>query len=127
MSRWLDRTLLLGPYIALATNEKEFKRLLRSMDLETDAPWLRDKWNASAHWWEQDSNMVCIVCIKMYRERDPIEVASLIAHEATHIWQVIERKIGGDIGDEMEAYAIQNLCQTLFTEYARRLNERPHP
>ena len=34
MSKWLDRTLLVGPYLALATNEKDYLRLVKDAKVE---------------------------------------------------------------------------------------------
>ena len=126
VSKWLERTLLQGPYLALATSPRQFKELVRGMDLELPEIWLRPQWNACTHSWEKGSEILCIVCIDLKRslEVGPTHAAALLAHEAVHVWQRARDRIGGDIGDEMEAYAVQNICQSLFDAYVKELERK---
>lgn len=51
-----------------------------------------------------------------------VAVASIIVHEAVHIWQYTCEMIGEDKpGVEQEAYAIQYISQELFLQYRRHL------
>lgn len=44
-----------------------------------------------------------------------VEIAGILAHEATHVWQLIREQIGEESpGMEMEAYAIQAIFQGLY-------------
>jgi hypothetical protein len=68
---------------------------------------------------------VCIVCIDQSLDRNAIEVAGLLIHEAVHIWQQHCDDIGeSDPGREQEAYAIQAISQELLAEFARRMGAR---
>jgi hypothetical protein len=50
-----------------------------------------------------------------------IGLAALLVHEAVHIWQRCCDCIGEtNPGDEQEAYAIQNIAQTLMEAYAEK-------
>jgi predicted Zn-dependent protease len=64
---------------------------------------------------------VCVVCVQGWENRDPIEIAGLLVHEAVHVWQEHAYSIGEDTpGSEQEAYAIQAVAQELLAEFARR-------
>jgi hypothetical protein len=122
---WLNRTLLVGPNLALVTSEAEIKKLAKEFDVFPPEVWLPDHWDACTHTWRVGSQLICIVCINMKRasEMAPTHVAALLVHEATHVWQETKEKIGGGIGHESEAYAMQNICRELFDAYARKIQK----
>lgn len=50
-----------------------------------------------------------------HKDTDIVNMFSLIAHEATHVWQFLCLEIGEDNPSiECEAYAIQNICRDLM-------------
>ena len=119
---WLDRTLLVGPYLALVTSEAEMLRLTREAKVTPPEHWCgNDGWDACTHTWRKGTELICIVAInpKYTKDMPPTHVAALIVHEATHVWQETKDKIGGNIGNEAEAYAMQNICRELFNAYAK--------
>ena len=120
--RWLSRRIAApGPYLTLALNQDEFDRILRQMKVKLDAPWVRASAHATAHVFENRQGVACIVGIRDWVGRDPIEVAGLLVHEAVHIWQEYATAIGEkNPGSEQEAYAIQSISQELMAEFARR-------
>jgi hypothetical protein len=123
---WLDRTLLVGPHLALVTNEEEILALTKEVDVDPPAHWCgSDKWHACTHTWQVGAELICIVAINMEyaKEMPATHVAALLVHEATHVWQEVREKIGGNIGDESEAYAMQNICRELFDAYAKKLGD----
>jgi hypothetical protein len=99
------------------------KAAVKELGVEPPENWLPETWNACTHVWHLGPELACIVCIRVdqAKQQDPIIVASLLTHEAVHVWQNTRRKIGGDTGDEMEAYAIQNISQTLFEAYKKAI------
>lgn len=126
MTKWLDRTLLVGPYLALATNEQEYLSLVKSAKLEPARHWCGDAgYDACTHTWRKGTELICIVTINPEYTKDmpPTHVAALLVHEATHVWQETKDKIGGNIGHEAEAYAMQNICRELFNAY-RKFKEK---
>jgi hypothetical protein len=65
---------------------------------------------------------VAIVCMTPNFEKyTGVQIAALLVHEAVHIWQKHAAYIGAwnDHGDEEEAYAIQNIAQSLMEDFAR--------
>ena len=124
---WLDRTLLVGPFLALATSEAELKILVKEAKVEPPEHWCgNSNWHACTHSWYNPEGLVCIVCINLDHTKNmkPTHVAALIVHEATHVWQETKQTIGGNIGNESEAYAMQNICRELFDAYSIRARGR---
>jgi hypothetical protein len=61
---------------------------------------------------------VAIVTMNNDLDKDPVQVAALLVHEAVHIKQAILRYFGEDnIGDETEAYLVQRISQDLMNMY----------
>ncbi len=115
-----------GPYLILCTNEDEFKAVIKH--IEYDKPygnkWITDGANASTHTLEMDAGTVCIVCLQTKPEVTGCDIASLLVHEAVHVFQRYCQSIGEDDPSmEFEAYSIQNICSELFDEFARRIKE----
>ena len=96
---WLERSLLTGPYLTLCLTPKQFVRAMKDMKLtERPEDWLRnDHCGATVHLRTRGGQLVCIVCLRPPGKNISIEqVAGLLAHEATHIWQYFRRRIGED-------------------------------
>ena len=119
MIKWIDRTLMYGPRVALVTSARDFRRALRDAGIADDGAWIESHWHACTHAYDVDGVLVCIVAIDARKAatQDPIDVASLLAHEAVHVWQRVAETLGGDVGREMPAYAIQNICAHLMRAY----------
>lgn len=124
-TRWLDRRIACaGPHLALCLSEEELREACRH--LKVAAPkFVNNAWSdATTHFFEKDGAETVVVCLAGYEERDPVEVAGLLVHEAVHIWQSYAERIGErNPGAEQEAYAIQAIAQELMAEFARRQTE----
>ena len=114
----LSRTLFTGPCsIFLCRTEGDFSRLKKQLGIQNDLPFLGAQANATTHAFERGNDNVYIVCLGDTKGRTKTQIHSLLVHEAVHIWQWIKLQIGEkEPSVEFEAYAIQNLCQTLFDE-----------
>ena len=127
-TQWLDRRIAApGPYLALCLSEAEFMVAMRHCDITHPPPWIKtDHAHATAHYLQNPGgDLVCVVCLREWEDRDPIEVAGLLVHEAVHAWQEYADRIDEHFpGREQEAYAIQAIAQELMAEFARRLGVR---
>ena len=122
--RWLERALVVGPYLTLCLTEADFNRELRKIKLS------RSEWpqfmktaqaDASAHLFEYKRRVCVIVCLRNYEQLDPVSVAGLLVHEAVHIWQRFCDHIGeAEPSVEFEAYSIQAISQRLMWEFVRQ-------
>lgn len=75
--------------------------------------------NATTHYlFSKHGDASIIVTLSDYKDRDPIQVAGLLTHEAVHIWQTIKEQINEKYPSrEFEAYAIQQITQQLLWAY----------
>jgi hypothetical protein len=86
---WLDRELVAGPYLALATSEADYRKAMRHLKVPREqwAPWLADDSLGCMHTLKNPSGSVCcVVCVRLGAQA-PIEAAATLIHEAVHVWQ----------------------------------------
>lgn len=124
-TKWLDRRVACpGPYLTLCLNEAEYRKAMNHLRIEGFGPWIKsDVAHATTHQCTNPKNQpACVVCMRDWEGRHPVEVAGMLVHEAVHIWQFYADAIGErDPGDEQEAYAVQCIAQELMAEFARRM------
>lgn len=121
---WLDRRIAKsGPYLTLCLSEQEFRDTLAHCKITDRIDWVSSGADATMHTLDHESgDLVCIVCLRDYAGRDPVEVAGMLVHEAVHVWQRYADAMGErHPGSEQEAYAIQAIAQELMAEFARRM------
>lgn len=121
---WCDRRLVESPYhLALCLDEKAYISATRRMKIKRSdlPPWIISPVaDATLHTFHNHDhgNLCAIVCL---RERDGIDrnqVASLLVHEAVHLWQEIKVAIGErEPSKEFEAYSVQRIFQELIYAY----------
>ena len=129
MTKWLDSALIKSKInYCLCLSQKEYVKVLKrlNVDTATSTEWVVDGTAAaSTHHWILDSGKVSIVCVNLDKEaykEDPICIAGVLVHEATHIWQEFCEDIGEKHPSrEFEAYSIQWISQELMWEYKRRM------
>lgn len=121
--KWLDRRIAApGPYLALCLTEKSFAKALDHCGIKERVNFVRSEHShATTHiCTNQKSETVCIVTIRDWKGREPIEVAGLLIHEAVHVWQEYCKSIGEtNPATEQEAYGIQSIAQELMAEFDR--------
>lgn len=126
-TKWLDRRIAApGPFLALCLTERDFLATMRHCKIKNTPAWIKTKAaHATTHFLEDESGLACVVCLRGHEDRDPIEIAGLLVHEAVHVWQEYADSIGeAKPGSEQEAYAIQAIAQELMAEYARLTGNR---
>ena len=120
-TNWLDRAIVFGPFMALFSDETSYLTEMKRLEVKNIPPFLPDSANACVHCLHRDGDQMSIVCIDRNRKFTPLQAAAILTHEAVHIWQNFKRHIGEDNpSSEFEAYAIQNITQTLLEEYERQ-------
>lgn len=113
---WCDRTMVRGPYYCLVTTEVLFRQELKRLNIKGDLSYTNTETsNATCYEFENNGTTSFIVTMKDWEGKDPIEVAGLIVHEATHIKQHVMRIIGEkNPSNEFEAYMMQNIAANLM-------------
>lgn len=121
--KWLDRGVLMTPYLALCVTEDEYHATLKHRKFSGDIPSFTGSGHdgATTHILSDcHGSLVCLVNCH-FETKDAAQVAALMAHEAVHVWKAQMDDIGEDCpGEEIEAYGIQNITQTLYAEAIRR-------
>lgn len=121
---WLDRALVVGPYVALCLSKAEFRACLKRLQYPGETPdFLKtDRANATVHFIDNPDGQLCaLVCLGSTAGRTPLEIAGLLVHEAVHIWQEFCDSIGErGPSREFEAYSIQCIAQRLMESFAQR-------
>ena len=122
--KWLNPTLLSsGVSYTLCTSEEQFDQLMRHMlaDHRDGSRWINPGACATTHHLARypDRSESCVVCIDGSRtDVTGVQVASLLVHEAVHVWQRILHSMGEtDPSPEFEAYSIQGIAQNLMQSY----------
>jgi hypothetical protein len=122
--KWLNRDLIVGPYLGLALSQKDFEAALRHCKVpKTEwADFINAGADATMHTLTNpDGGMVCIVGIRPGPEHTGPQIAAMLVHEAVHVWQAWCDKIGErEPSSEFEAYSIQAISQRLMCAYAEK-------
>lgn len=127
--KWCDRDLWQCRYAyGLCLSEKDFRQEMKRMNVapHQTPSWISDGANATTHFLEHpDGNKAAIVCIDgSDKNMTGIQVASILVHEAVHIWQEHRDAIGEQKpGSESEAYAIQSISHRLMEAYVQKGKE----
>ena len=121
--KWCDRALWQCRYsYGLCLNEKDFQKQLKSMSVPPHqwVSWVTPGADATTHFLNHpEGAKAAIVCLDTEKNLNGIQIASVLVHEAVHIWQEHRREVGEhEPADESEAYAIQALSQRLMEAYA---------
>lgn len=124
-TKWLDRDLITGPYIALVLSEAEYGKAMKECGIPwaDQPPWiLADHADATVHRLRNPSKEdVHIVALRVRPGIAGVQVAAMLVHEAVHIWQWYKKRIGEKKpSKEFEAYSIQCISQRLMQAYADR-------
>jgi hypothetical protein len=127
--KWLDRSFINGPYLALVLSEKDYHRAMSAfkMPLHQRDAWIKnDHADATAHILEHpDRGMAVVVALRVREGIEGVQIAGLLVHEAVHAFQHFCERIGENRpSQEFEAYSIQAIAQRLMASYAEQTGGR---
>lgn len=112
---WCDRGWQ-PVHFGFCPSKKAWKREMKKMGCSEPYPGMDGRCTT----FTKDGKVVVIVTLRdgSENERTVCEVAGLLVHEATHVWQTIREDIGEkDPSPEFEAYSMQAIFQELFSTY----------
>jgi|ERR1700731_3502384 len=127
--RYLNQNLVKSHiHYGLCLTEPEFKQELKNLGVYRRVGFLPHKdARAATHFFDDTHgcNMepgakVMIVCMPRIVGEGGILAASVLVHEAVHIFQAVRSFLGETMpSSEFEAYSIQHIAQELMQSYAR--------
>lgn len=124
-SEWLDNTPIEIPFYCLCLTPEDYRAKCAHLGIKDEevGSFLPDaSADAATHHFVDGRKRTCIVTLRRGTERTPIQIACLLVHEAVHIWQAVEDKMG-TTGGEFEAYHIQAISQNLMVSYVEQTTE----
>lgn len=127
MTKWLSDPLMPLPVqLALFVDESSYRREMRRLKINGADEFVPKDANACCHYFENDKTYITYVTVCVNREKmsgkSGVEIASIIVHEAVHVYQeCIEYIVEKNPGKEFEAYSIQHISEQLMREYAKLL------
>jgi len=108
-------------WVGITLNEKSYLKEMKRYKVISPSNFLLDTSSATTHFLDPKvENMsdrhICLICIKNNLTR--FAAYGLLVHEATHVLQKIKKIMREDqIGEEMEAYAMQGISSFLWDNY----------
>lgn len=120
--RWLNTTLVQGVDMALFIDPDDFDKAVAELKLEDPPEFLpAPDALAGVHEVESAKSKHCFVVLGDVTSLKPLEIFTLLVHEAVHVWQTTREFLGEEKPSyEFEAYAIQNISHRLIDEFQRQ-------
>lgn len=122
---WLDRTLIIGPYLCLCKTEDEliaaYKHCKIDYPLDTDLRF-PDRGSASTIQLENpDGELVIIVTVGDRTGYSREETSAILVHEASHVVDAFFEHIKETTpSSEFKAYCMQAVTEKLLEDYKRK-------
>lgn len=120
-------------YVGFTTSPKAFKREIKRMGTKEKVSFFaRERATATTHIFTAPEGCLCFI-ITMPKPTKAVshsQYAALVAHEALHIIQEMQRELnrGASFGDEADAYLIQMIVQDcLHIAFDEGLEKRTIP
>ena len=119
---WLDRTAIRTPYLTLCLTERQYLQVVKLLKVPRPVGWMPDECAACVQTFNSpQGGIACVVCLDESQHGSSLEIVESLVHEAVHVWQACRDRMGEtNVGKEIEAYAIQNICATLFESYVKQ-------
>lgn len=115
-----------GMSVILVNSRKAYEKAMRAVGGEPDSVFATpglDKPSAAAHSFRGEEGYWCSVVWLNPERRDNslLEIVTDLGHEATHVWQYFERRMGHLGSDEVEAYCIDTITAELLMQWNPKL------
>lgn len=108
---WLDRGWQ-PVYIGFCPTKVAWKRAMKGLKSE-DTPYPNN--DGCVTRFKFDGKVTAIVTLGDVGDQSRVSIAGLLAHEATHVWQMVREAIGeNEPSAEFEAYSIQCIFVGLY-------------
>ena len=103
-------------YVGVTTCEKSFNKEMKRLKIKGVSFLARESTNATTHFFDKPGRATAIlITVRPFdkKKNSREQYAALIAHEAMHVVQDMQRQLaaGNSLGDEAEAYLIQQIVQ----------------
>jgi len=122
-SKWLDKRLLNGLYLTLCLHDGDVRDVAKHLNIDVDSI-LNNTAVATTYLYKSKLNgsLSNVVRFRCFKDATIAQVASTLAHEASHCYDNAMEYIGEkNPGGEIKAYGIQNIVHSLMTEFSRRV------
>jgi hypothetical protein len=122
---WLDRTLIIGPYLCLCKTEEEliaaYKHCTMSYPLDDDLQFPPPGGASTIQLENPDGELVVIVTIGDRTGYSKEETSAILVHEATHVIEAFFDHIREKTpSSEFRAYCMQAVVEKLLEDYKRK-------
>jgi len=118
---WSDNRLITSNhFVGLCLDESAFHKILKRMRVPFNQypSFVGSGSDASCHFLEKDNKRMAIVTLTNHKNRTGIEIAALLVHESSHIFDSICESMGEKFpSSEFKAYSLQQISQELFESY----------
>lgn len=97
---------------------------MQKLKFKESIRWIGDAATATTTTLESENKRCCVVSLNLEitKDLDPIDIATVLVHEAVHVFQQHCKNIGEDNpSEEFEAYSIQQISQQLMLAYRKTL------
>lgn len=99
------------------TSKKNFRKEMKRINVKPIPEFITAGANATTHILSEGNAICIIVCLKKRKGIDKSQIAGLIAHEATHVWDAINDAMRGKCpGGEHHAYGLQWIVQSMANQ-----------
>lgn len=113
--------------LGFTTNPKAYLKEMVRLGVKDSSPFVSAGAFATVHTMTHEKHGICcIVCLDATRMKKVhvTQLTCLMAHESVHVLQRVREFMGEKcLGEEMEAYTIQWLTQTLTNEAIKQLGK----
>jgi hypothetical protein len=111
-------------YYALCTSQKDYEKELKRIGINPQ-PGITGSQGATLNMMTSKDGKECAIICIFNHTLDYEQIASMLAHEAVHLFQEIKENIGErNPSAEFEAYCIQCITQNLLYAYKKQVRRK---